>query len=401
MSSLSWLDFSDSDRDRAVELISLFREHDTIDELGLLVIWEAIADLLFPGLSTPQTRARYFFFIPWIYQRLERDREDPASFKAQARRRELQLIPYLLESEDKDGTIGKVSRNSLKRLPSGIYWSGLQRLGFRRFEGGQDRYYRALRRLYAERDGTNPRADGDEIVERTRSNWHPGIPPAPRGFPRGTSHTLTREEAEFFRDRVVQAAPNSLFAFLLTSREPLAEAAFPWELPGLSDASPQLLEALEHARNFSEIMHGGQLLYNLQLAELTGAKELVDSYQDSLKEWSTLIRSRRGAHTVWDRNQFWVLIGRMERAVPMQTRLFVEQWTSMVLAEDPNRVATDRQARDMIAARERYLKREHSRFTNPRALQMWQGRAGARQFEYRWGRPGRAIVTDVLVALSR
>ena len=41
---------------------------DTVDELGVLTIWEAIADQLLPGLSTIQTRARYFFFIPWIYK---------------------------------------------------------------------------------------------------------------------------------------------------------------------------------------------------------------------------------------------------------------------------------------------------------------------------------------------
>lgn len=43
---------------KMAEVIDLFREHDTRDELGLGVICDALADLLFPGTSTLQTRAR-------------------------------------------------------------------------------------------------------------------------------------------------------------------------------------------------------------------------------------------------------------------------------------------------------------------------------------------------------
>ena len=38
-------------------IIDLFRERDTIDELGLQAIWDAFAELLFPGTGTVQTRA--------------------------------------------------------------------------------------------------------------------------------------------------------------------------------------------------------------------------------------------------------------------------------------------------------------------------------------------------------
>src|SRR3954451_7514996 len=72
MTSFTWLDYSDHERRQAMEVIDLFREDDTRDELGLGTIRDPLADLLFPGTSTIQTRARYFLFVPWVYKELER-----------------------------------------------------------------------------------------------------------------------------------------------------------------------------------------------------------------------------------------------------------------------------------------------------------------------------------------
>jgi len=58
MVSLTWLDYSEQERRQAMEVIDLFREEETRDELGLGTIRDAFADLLFPGTSTIQTRAR-------------------------------------------------------------------------------------------------------------------------------------------------------------------------------------------------------------------------------------------------------------------------------------------------------------------------------------------------------
>src|ERR1017187_2196566 len=67
-STFAWLDFSDRDRKRAMDVVDLFREDETRDELGIGVIRDAISDRLFPGTSTIQTRIRYFLFIPWLFR---------------------------------------------------------------------------------------------------------------------------------------------------------------------------------------------------------------------------------------------------------------------------------------------------------------------------------------------
>jgi hypothetical protein len=78
MSSMfAWVDFAEDDRHKVADVIALFNEKDTRDELGLGSIRDTFADLLFPATSTIQTRAHHFLFVPWIYQKLERPRTPP------------------------------------------------------------------------------------------------------------------------------------------------------------------------------------------------------------------------------------------------------------------------------------------------------------------------------------
>ena len=71
MSSLAWIDFDEAERQRAQRIMALFQERETRDELGLGAIRDSIADHLFPGTSTIQTRLRYMLFIPWLYRALD------------------------------------------------------------------------------------------------------------------------------------------------------------------------------------------------------------------------------------------------------------------------------------------------------------------------------------------
>lgn len=68
MSFLAWIDFDQADRDRTRRIMDLFGQEDSRDELGLGSVRDALADLMFPGTSTIQTRLRYMLFVPWIYQ---------------------------------------------------------------------------------------------------------------------------------------------------------------------------------------------------------------------------------------------------------------------------------------------------------------------------------------------
>src|SRR5690349_3999540 len=108
-STFAWLDHDDNARRRMLEVVDLFREKGTLDELGIGSIRDTFADRFFPGTSTIQTRIRYFLFIPWIYQQMEAARIPSDQAEAQARWLQNQLAESLKrgESSDQRGIIGR------------------------------------------------------------------------------------------------------------------------------------------------------------------------------------------------------------------------------------------------------------------------------------------------------
>ena len=143
-STLSWLDSSESEGRAVMELVSALNEPGTLDELGIGSIRDTIADALFPGTSTIQTRARYFLFIPWILQMVEA--MPNARAEQLARQLQLQLCDALAETHGAGaGVIGREARAALKRWPSSIYWVGLERWGIRREPGATPSYRDSLR----------------------------------------------------------------------------------------------------------------------------------------------------------------------------------------------------------------------------------------------------------------
>src|SRR5262249_50757772 len=108
-SRLAWLDTSDRERRKALDVIDLLRQQERRDELGIGGVRDALADILSPGTSTIQTRTRYFLFIPWMYVDLEHKRpiEQP---DVAVRKYETKLIEALVVSPDSAGTIGIEAR---------------------------------------------------------------------------------------------------------------------------------------------------------------------------------------------------------------------------------------------------------------------------------------------------
>src|SRR5687768_2571931 len=120
MASFTWLDYSDTERRKLLDVVDLFRDRDTRDELGIGTVRDAFAELFSPGTSTVQARAKYFLLIPWLYRRIEAKGQvsDPWREIGDAERR---LIDVILESDDNKGAIGSHARRNLQRIPSSIY----------------------------------------------------------------------------------------------------------------------------------------------------------------------------------------------------------------------------------------------------------------------------------------
>jgi len=400
-STFGWVDFAEQDRQRMADVIHLFREQDTRDELGLGSVRDAFANLLFPGTSTIQTRAKYMLFVPWIYLRHEKRQTSSMDIARRARRDELDLIEGLLDSGDTEGVIGKDARRKLQRLPSNIYWLGTRTWGIRLFHGSQPQYHRYLDVFYRRRKQYRQRkSDGEEsLAPRIGENWDPGLSKPPAGFPRQASLALAKREAEYLHDRIMTNCGQSLLAFLVDRTAP-TEVSFVWRHPEMARFPQRLRTQVEHARNFSEVMHGAALLYNLMLGEKSNRQDEVTKYRGSLVKWSENIQSRQAALAGWDLEGFWRTVVSEGAKVPVRTCHFADRWISLVLeGRDVATLATDEMARSLLYDREVALKRNRARLENQRALELWSGAAGASQLNYRWSAV-QAITNDILLGME-
>lgn len=382
-----------------MDAISLFRDQDTRDELGLGTIRDALADRFFPGTSTIQTRARYFFFIPWIYLELERRQINASTVAQRARQHEIALISSLRKGGEVQGVLGAVAGDKLKRLPSSIYWQGLAAWGLRLYPGSRASYHRSLNGFYRANDVLRQAEDAADWREPQRHNWHPALRELlPHDFLKQTNFKLTADEGVFLRERIAANLGGTLLAWLALNADPWEPVDFPWQHPQRTALPPAMQHELDSARNFSEIIHGAPLLYNLMLAEHRSAEERITFYRAALEDWTEQVLARAESFASWDMGQdgFWNLVSSSNPNLPPATRDFVMNWLALVLPT-VNNLADSAAARLLIHQRERHLKRSLARLDNQRALEMWSGAAGIGRLDYRWA-TAQSHVRDILEA---
>jgi hypothetical protein len=381
-----------------LRILEQFTPSETRDELGLGAIRDSVADILFPGTSTIQTRLRYMLFVPWVYRELERRGVRSKSFKRQAEEGERDLIDTLKPYE---GAFGKRGGRNIKRLPSSVYWSGLGTWKIREVLLSQESYLRTIDDYYAEssawRQCVKRREEaGDEAnAVGAPTNWHPDLPEPPADWPVTVDFKLTRTEARFIRDQIQHSHGSSLLAHLATSKS-APTVQFPWEHPGSGRFAPEHQELLRHSRLFSELMHGAALLYNLALSDLTQVETKQTQYREEFFNWLQSLPLKE--LKLWEIDCFWRSIAGKQHVVTLPTKHFVDDWRKLVLETNGNLLRNKSAAR-LIELREQTLKGGRSRYSNEQARQQWKGESGLRRIDYRW-RNVQRLLQDLLAGLS-
>jgi hypothetical protein len=398
-SFVAWLDTSAEEQRRAREMLELFRQKESVDELGIGQIRDAFSDALFPGTSTLHSRARYFLIVAWVFRHgAQHARKHGAELQRWAHRKEREHIAWQKEHISDAGRFGRRVGAAVKVLPSHAYWSGLVRYGI------------LTRDLASDQLGPDERAvaDGDaEPSWRPVTTWHPTLPPAPPGFPTEALRSLAlhRDEAAWMRERIIDAVPGTLLAHLLRNlnRRGLDEESWaPWLDGACRAADGEARTWLEHAELFSETMHGAALLFNLLVAQRyeqaghTKVDEPSGRYERAFGRWAEDMIALRPRLASWDRADLWRRLLTVNPRIHPLTRVFVEAWIDA--ARHPAR-ADDRALRDLVADRERRTKGAQSRLVNERLLRTWQGASGASQLTFRWPQV-RLMVTDIADGLA-
>lgn len=378
------------------EIVGLFNNTDSRDELGIGQIRDALSDALFPGTSVLLTRARYLLFVPWCFQKATEARRPGAD--ARRNRNERDLIDALRRAGATDGLLGAQAGRALKNLPSGTYWNSIRRWNILADPalGWQD----AL--------GGEPVVDisDEEGVAKRASVWSSSMPPPPVGFPNeaGGGFDLTADEADWLAGRIVTSCDGTLLAHLVEHR-PQPDSPNPWSDPATLSAPQDVRATIEHARVFSQLIHGASLLYNLLLAEryvdegFDRTSDRREHYRQALGTWEATRDASRYALGQWRFDEFRGFVSGLNPAISVRTWAFLRSWAEMA-APGMTGLADSLEARDFIRQREETHKRGQSRLRNRGLLSGWAGASGAGEITFRWGAV-RRILLDLHDGLER
>lgn len=291
MNYFGWIDFSRKDRELARDIIAALNDKGAVDEMGIGVIRDAFSDYFFPGTSTIQTSAKYFFLVSYQLENLTRFPVPNPERVLRENERECSFVMWKSlspEKRKKEGIFGRTffergAKDWVKRSPSVIYWRGIRELGFWRCDN--ELSLQEFLRVSSSREAIPVESDEDLKNGKKRApdyekSWHWNLPPpeARGNWQNSPDIKLTPGEARFFLEQITHEQPDSMFAFL---------APFRRELParfadiGELELPAHLREAWLLAEKFSEFMWPAQLRFNA----LLGNEEAIAHWDDYETEW--------------------------------------------------------------------------------------------------------------------
>jgi hypothetical protein len=213
-SAVGWIDFSSEHRDKvrmALDLIG--KPAGILDELGIGPVRDAIADRLFPGISTIQTRAKYFTLTALLVRQYEQDvgskgnppRMDDYLMEQERRCRAALVQRHQNESDEEEtGIVGATfetdTTRGVVRRPSSIYWNGLRTFGFIHPPHLSINEF-GIRLAEKRRSELHYRSEGD--IQDEEPEAYVEVPQVEQGYWRDLSIMMTDAEAEFLRQKIV------------------------------------------------------------------------------------------------------------------------------------------------------------------------------------------------------
>ncbi len=231
---IGFIDYSHEERNKILSTLKKLGDQTALDELGIGVVRDAYADILFPGISTLQTRAKYLVLVPYLFQ----------SAKAQAEKGKIhsgrELLQWINEAEDRlaatltnncpPSEVGIVGSNayrnkrSVKVKPSAIYWTALRTFGIFR---GENMYLSAACKLLyaaARRRAETANQTGDDSFDDPTAKdqgsalFLPIVPDY--DYEKNATMDLTEKEAQFLYECILRSpfSSGSLLAFFIKNK---------------------------------------------------------------------------------------------------------------------------------------------------------------------------------------
>ena len=380
MIKVGWIDFSSKDREKAMAVIDLMKENRAVDELGIGVVRDRLADILFPGTSTIQTRAKYFFIVPWCMIEAEKNFKNKVDYLKRLNNIETDVIKALIKNEPSNttGIIGKDSIGTLKRKPSEIYWNGLRTYNIMPFNISRNQYISSIKtnKNHDVEEGDDKDSyylDNDEIrgnITKFRKNWKENL-----------TLSLTKEESEFLKEKITRYYPNSLYSYIINNKDISLEDEDIYDLT-FKNTLPEVVRSdLDLALNFGKVIHGAHIRYNIILRQKNSVE--IEDYEDYWNQWCNEMSQFN-----WDKFN----IDRIYEFAQTTkgTKEFIEGWFKAIRELDNINLG---QLDKMIEAREYSLKGQRAKLKNYGNVDVSKW-VGLGMLEYRW-RNVKTLVKDI------
>jgi hypothetical protein len=407
MAQIGWIDFSPDHRDRVAAVLSMLKPEGMVDELGIGRVRDAFANQMFPGISTIQTRAKYFFLVPYLlyeYQRLPLAQQRRIHPEKYLETQEFEVMWKLADTYDhKEGTgvigITKYKPEKIMRRPSAIYWNGLAVFGLVRHRGlGVNTFLRSRSEKAdslasdALQGDDSPR---DDIDAEHINTFELGLP-YDRKWLDSLTLDLTASEATLMADRLRAAGKDLLLGDLMTNKgrfkvfkkaQSFSDFARVAESQDLLSASVKPTVVLAH--DFSELMFGAHCAYNCALQT---RKYSSDPFEDDWSEWIKNLRHRMLRFKGFDPEKVLA----MTPTLRVHTRKFLLQWWDFVTAPTQSIKARN----ELIATQELAAKGPKARIRQNKLDDVPEGQwIGLGHLDYRMTQV-KTIIQDVYTGLG-
>lgn len=413
-SLIAWLSFDQSQQQRTQLLMAALSQQGTVDELGMGILRDLVAGVLFPGHTVLHTRAKYLLFLPHDFIGLKGTTVE--ALAKSARKAEADRIAALRRHYEPNlqskGIIGYTTGSETKQMPSGSYWGLLRRLGIYRGKGSLWDAYSAMA---SERSARLQHSmfhaeDEDDQVTPEISLWDE-LPEPDDEF---AGFDLSYNEAAWLREKFLLSDKNpanarSLVSWLLDPdrKEWVEGLGRVWDHPQVSGFPAITAKAMWLGRDADHLVFGARILYNYLCAvgrpdHTVARDQLVDKYKKAMDDWLTRYDELPTLDRLAELNA-WAS-ARLDATHASQaarirwtrTIAFLTQWRKVVSAS--KNLLADKNAEDTITKREASLKPGRARLVQRDRLRNWEGDSGYFQMDYNWG-PTQRLIDDIHTGL--
>lgn len=304
---LGFVNFSQEELARKNKVLQMVRDQTAIDELGFGRIRDAFANMMFPGMSTLQRRAKYFAVMPSLYyQATKKKYNSVRDVRAQIVKWEIRLTDMLVKGAGNDelkktGITGRSmleaakndSAKFVKYDPTYIYMNGLRTYGM--IKGDID-IYRLIFERSQQLGQVKPKYRASEEGEMSDSEDLGGLTQffsvsgEEYDFDAGDMLPLelTKREADYMKNHIINSmkSMDSLLAYILRNNTDVLpeydSLGNIWQ--DMPEDFTDFMKQYKMGQRFSHLAYVVQLRFNHIMAMFNEQEEEANKLQARIEE---------------------------------------------------------------------------------------------------------------------